>query len=179
LIEHLRQKRDDLVREWTETALQAFPSESQQFLRTVQDRFANPVGSTIATQIGPLFDGLLDELPEDEIASHLDPVVQLSCLQEVAPSRAVSFVFQLKGIVRRVLAEKLQGRAAQEQLRAFEESVDRLAMQAFDSYTRHRQRIAELRIREARNQVATLLRMSGCGAQERPAPMPNRGGCGQ
>ena len=97
---YLRQKRAEIVRKWGEEALAVFPPAAAEFLKSVKDPFANPAGTTITTEVEFLFGALLDELSADEIAPRLDRIIQLSSVQDVAPSRAVSFVFELKKVLR-------------------------------------------------------------------------------
>jgi hypothetical protein len=176
---YLRQKRSDLVRKWSEEALAIFPPDAMNFLRSVKDPFANPAGTTIVTEVEFLFDALLDDLPLEEIAPRLDRIIQLSSVQDVTPSRAVSFVFKLKEVLRGELSTELRDPKVFEWFLEFEARIDRLALGAFESYVSHRERLADIRVREVRNQVATLMRMTTIKPEDPASCTPARGGCGQ
>ena len=176
---HLHQKRRDLIQKWTADAVAVFPADAAKFLKSVKDPFANPAGTTIATEIAFLFDALLAGLSPGEISPRLDRIIQLSSVQDIAPSRAVSFVFKLKEILRKELGELLRDPRILEQYLEFDARIDRLALCAFDSHAGLQQRLADIRVREVRNQVATLLRMTDISLEEPQSCVPTRGGCRQ
>ncbi len=157
----LRRKREHIVRGWTEEALSLFPEDARGFLSDNRDPFANPAGTTIAEQLAVLFEALLEGFCDDEVRPPFERVVQITCVQEVPASQAVGFVFSLKELLREKLTHELAGPRGDEtraHLLELERRVDRLALVAFDCYTAHRGRIADLRVQEVRKQVATLLR---------------------
>jgi len=179
LLDLLRQRRSDLIRIWIDRALEVYPEDSSGFLKGQKDPFANPTGNTIATEIEHLFDALLRSAPREEVSPHLDPIIQMTCIQEVAPSRAVSFAFQLKDVLRTELAAELRDRSVLEELLEFEDRIDRLAMWAFDSHTGFLQRISRIRVREAKARVSTLLKMVGVDWDDLPSHERNPRGCGR
>lgn len=166
LEELLATRREALVSSWIESTFSLFPKETATFLRTSKDPFANPVGATVSTELASLFDVLLQDAPAPEAARHLDPIVQVRSVQDCPPSEAVSFVFLLKEVVRRELAAASDAPAARAELTAFEDRIDRLALLAFDSYTKFRARIHELRVQEVKNRVSGLLRRSRLTADD-------------
>jgi len=176
---HLHQKRREIVQKWAEEAFAIFPADAMNFLKSVKDPFANPAGTTIASEIAFLFDALLNGLSPEEISPRLDRIIQLSSVQDIAPSRAVSFVFKLKEILRKELGERLRDPRILEQYLQLDARIDRLALCAFDSHAGHQQRLADIRVREVRNRVATLLRMTDISLEEPPSCVPTRGGCRQ
>jgi len=176
---YLRQKRAEIVRKWGEAALTIFPQGAAEFLKSVKDPFANPAGTTVVSEVEFLFDALLDELPAEEIAPRLDRIIQLSSIQDVAPSRALSFVFELKRILRTELRGELRDRKAFEQFLDLEARIDRLALMAFESFAGHRERLADIRVREIRNQVASVMRMTTLRPEDPSSCTPTRGGCRQ
>ena len=73
-------------------------------------------------------------------------------MQDFKPSQAVSFVMELKGLVRGALGE---GHSAV--LKDFDSRMDRMTLLAFDIYAKCRQRLFEIRVNEVKNQVGRLL----------------------
>lgn len=175
----LRQKRTVIVRKWGESALAVFPPGAADFLRKVKDPFANPAGTTILSEVEFLFDALLNDLSREEIAPRVARIIQLSCVQDVAPARAVSFVFELKEILRAELREELRDAEGVERFSELGQRIDRLALMAFESYVEHRERLADIRVREVRNQVASVLRMTTLRPEDPSSCTPSRGGCRQ
>jgi hypothetical protein len=137
------------------------------------------LGSTVSTEIEFLFDALLREAPSEELEPHLDRIVRITCIQDIEPSRAVAFVFELKRVVRDVLSSELGERRALERLLRFETRIDELAMRVFDSYSRHRQKISDIRIREMQIRVSTLVKMAELDWDDLPSCENTQGGCGR
>lgn len=177
--ELLRLKRDEIVQGWVDRTLSIFPAGSVKFLKGNSDPFANPMGTTLSNEIESLFDAVLSEAPGDELGPHLDRIVRITCIQDIEPSRAIAFVFELKGVVRKVLASELRDRRALERLLQWEARIDELAMRVFDSYTRHRRRISDLRIGEMKRKVSTLVKMAGLDWDDLPSSENTQGGCGR
>ena len=88
----------------------------------------------------------------------------------LAPSRAVGFVYGLRGAVRAELGEALASRAHAEELAALERRVEALALRAFDLYVAMRDQMARLRQAELRRSVSSLLRRWYGGAIPEPPP---------
>ena len=175
----LRQKRKAIIQGWIQAVLRTFPPDSARFLETTGNPFGNPIGATISTEIEALFDAITRDAPSEELAPHLDRIVQVTCVQDVEPSRSVAFVFELEKVVRKALVSELGDRRGLEKLLDFGARIDELAMQAFDSYARYRQRISDIRVREAQGRVSTLLKMAGMNWDDVPSGEQSPGGCGR
>jgi len=78
-------------------------------------------------------------------------------VQEFAPSEALGFIFQLKDVVRKVLAKAPQHPAAANELDVFDSAVDDLALFAFDLYMQCREKIYDIKAKEARSLTFRLL----------------------
>ena len=74
-------------------------------------------------------------------------------MQDRRPSEALAFVFLLKRAVRDVVGDAVDAR----ELERFDARVDDLALAAFDVYAGCRDQLQEIRVREARRRVSTLL----------------------
>ena len=177
--ELLRAKRDEIVRGWIDAAFGVFPAESAGFLQKVKDPFANPMGNTIKEEIGFLFDALVQSAPGEEIDPHLERIVQITCVQDIEPSRSVAFIFELREVLRRALASERKDRDVQERLLQFEARIDQLALRAFDSHARLRQRISDIRVNEIKGRVSTLVKMAGLNWDDLPSSTPSQEGCGR
>ena len=175
--ELLQQVRGEAIKGWLDAALKVFPAESAKFFGKAGDPFANPIGNTLAEEIAFLFDAVVRDAPREELAPHLERVVQITCVQDVAPSRSIAFVFALRAVLRQALAFALHDRDVAEQLQSFEARIDRLALLAFDCYADLRQRIADIRVREVQGQVTTLVKMAGVGWDDLPWQRGSQGGC--
>ena len=156
----LGRKRDEIVRSWFRAALDIYPENMVPFYEKEKDPFANPVGTAISGGIEGLFDALVSEAPPGAYLPYLDRILQVRCVQDIPASRAIWFIFALKGVIRNALADELAHPAAVGGLLVIESGIDRMAACAFDVYAGYRTKIAEIRVNEIRSRVSTLARMS-------------------
>ena len=126
---------------WIERTLESYPAETHALLSGEQDPFRNPAGHAIKDSLTTLARELLGEMDEKAIAPALDALVRLRAVQDVRPSDALRFVFDLHDIVAEATGEVPQ---------ALERRIDELALMAFDQYMACRDQIAELRQKELR-----------------------------
>ena len=160
LLERLKSKRGAIVSRWIEAALPSRDAKSVTLLLRERDPFNNPIGTTIRSEIGYLFDALLSATPTSEIVPHLNRVIQIRSIQDGPVSKVTAFVFELKHILGRELEDGLRDPRVLRQCLDFHDRIDRLALLAFDSHARFQRSIADIRLREAKARVATLLRMA-------------------
>jgi hypothetical protein len=155
-----REKRTEIVDGWIRAALGVYPADSAAFYEKGKDPFANPVGASVRDALGPLFDALVSDAPLQAYAPHLDRIIRVRCVQEVSPSQAVGFVFLLKGVLREALVPPGADAKLLTSLMALDARIDRMAACAFDVYAMYVRKIADIKVREMRDSVATLRRMS-------------------
>lgn len=157
----LSQKRSAILKKWYDIILKTYPEQSQSFLKKQKDRFANPVGQTIFEGIESIYDELLQGAESDKISLFLDNIIRVRAVQDFSPSRAVGFIFGLKGIIREELEGEILKEGIAEEWVAFESKIDGLALLCFDIYTACRQKLSDIRVNEVRNQSSRLLKMAG------------------
>jgi len=158
----LKQKASHIRKRWVELIIQTYPADSQRFFREQKDRFANPVGTTLSRELESLYHELLYGMDPEKVDSSLDEIVRIRAVQDFSPARAMSFVFLLKKVLREELAQEIkQSPAACEELLTLESRLDDMALRGFDLYVRCREKIYEIRAKEAKNQVSRLLQRAG------------------
>ncbi|TIH14933.1 hypothetical protein D0S45_12385 [Marinifilum sp. JC120] len=158
LVQKLSERREDLTEKWYEMILSSYPKETQDVWRSNKDRFTNPVGVTIKKVAGELFDLILEWKSADDLANSLDELVKIRTVQDFAPSKALSFVFLFKKLLRDEFMEELKSEGKLDELLAFETRIDNLGLIAFDIYTKNRDLIAQMRIEEVKRSHHMLLR---------------------
>ncbi len=161
----MRRERDRMLALWIDvllaTALPADQSgEAAKLLKASADPCANPMGSSIRTALGFLFDALLDGVDAEQVGPHLDRILDIQCAQQTRPGPALAFVFEFKRLFADQLGAGLRDPDMAEGYRQFAERVDQLALLAFDSYAKTQQKIADIRVREAQRSSAQLLAMT-------------------
>ena len=137
---------ETLLDRWLARALECYSEETVRFLGAEKDSFRNPVGHTLRENLAILLDQLLGGLEADAARASLANVLRIRAVQDLTPSQAVEFVFQLRPLLR-----ELSPQANSEVLNA---RIDQLALWAFEEYTRCRERIADLRLSESRRGMA-------------------------
>ena len=149
----LADKKADIVKEWRNVIIASYPKDSQGFLKKEKSQFANPVGLVISNELEPLYEELIKESgDEKKIAFCLENIIRIRAVQDFKPSQAVSFVMQLKGLVKDALGD---GFAAE--MRDFDARMDQMVLLAFDIYAQCRQKLFEIRVNEVKHQVGKLL----------------------
>ncbi len=144
----LTQNRETIIKRWTRQVFETYPSDTSSFLGSQRDRFANPVGYTISTEIPNLFDQLTSEMDREKILVSIDNILKIRALQDFSPGQAVEFCFALKGVVRILLMKSSPDKNMLADLLEFESRIDSLALFAFETYTSCRERIHQIRTDE-------------------------------
>jgi hypothetical protein len=153
----LQQNRKAILGKWFDLIIETYPRDASNFLAKQKDRFRNPVGHAIAQDIGPIFDEITTTMDTERLRTALDGIVRIRTVQDFAPSEAVAFVFQLKGLIREELAARNGRLEEPDELAALEERIDRVALLAFDKYTECREKLHDIRIREIKSQSTRLM----------------------
>lgn len=152
----LSDNKSAILGRWFEAVLETYPADTSRFLRTQKNRFANPVGQTIAEGLEQIFDRLMSG-DTDTVVPFLDNIIRIRAVQDFTPSKAVSFIFSLKQVVREELARTKTGAVPEADLAEFESAVDRLALLAFDIFMQCREKLYEIKANEVRNMTYRLL----------------------
>ena len=157
LKELLQEHRSAIAAKWFEAVVETYHEETRGPLRKQNAPFTNPVGFNTAQGLEGLFDGLLKGMLPEETSRFLDAIVRIRAVQEFAPSEALRFIVRLKDVVRTELAEALRDPAVAGELIAFESAVDDLALFAFDLYMQCREKLYDIKAKEARSMTFRLL----------------------
>jgi hypothetical protein len=153
----LSDKRSSIIKKWRDLVINTYPIDTQRFFKREKDRFSNPVGQTIAEDLEILYDQLTGENDIDKISRSLDNIVRIRAVQDFKPSAAVGFVLDLKKLIRKEIGVDTGTDQSKDTIEALEERIENAALLAFDIYNQCRQKLYELRVREATNQVSRLL----------------------
>jgi hypothetical protein len=149
--------RSEALDRWRSLVFDSYPEEAVRFFRSEKDGFKNPVGQSIHRATEAIFDGALLERDVDGVPEALEAIVRIRAVQDFSPAEAVGFVFRLKRAVREVLEGAFPGGLSEGVRSELEDRVDALALSAFEIYTRCREQVFEIRVREAQRRTAGLL----------------------
>jgi hypothetical protein len=167
LTELLAERRTSILKRWLGLILESYPAA--QFLLSEKDRFANPVGQTIAREIEVVYDGVRSDAAIESYLPALEAIVRIRAVQDFSASRAVSFIFLLKQAIREAIATELAGGAMTEAILSLESRIDAVAGRCFDLHMDAREKIFEIRTTEMRRQTYFLLeRAAGGDDKQKP-----------
>ena len=154
----LKQNRSEIIQIWFDLIIETYPADSSNFFKQTKNRFGNPVGHIISKEIEPLYDFLLSETNNDEnLFRSLNNIIKIRSVQDFTASQAVNFVFLLKQAIRKYLNTRPDRKQMVDELLDFELKIDNLALCAFDTYMKCKEKISEIRVNESRRKTAILL----------------------
>ncbi len=156
----LSDKRSNIIKKWRAVIIETYPGDTQRFLRKEKDQFANPVGFVIGKEIESLYDELITGGEIEKISACLDSIIRVRAVQDFRPSDAVGFVLKLKKVIREELGGKAPMNGLSGEIRVLEDRIDYIALLAFDIYSRCRQEIYEIRVKEVKNHLGKLLKQA-------------------
>ena len=149
MADSLLQHRAEILTEWYDGILAEYPKETARFLKRQQDPHANPVGAGLREELAPLFDELVTEWNRERVAASLDRILRVRAVQDFSPSGAVSFLFALKRLLRRHCTSDAV--SAENDLETLQFRFDEMVLMAFDAYSRCREQVFDIRVKEIRN----------------------------
>ena len=155
----LSQKKADVLGKWRQLVLDTYPPDSSAFFKKEKDRFANPIGFTIATETESLYDELLQGTSCDRLSDSVESIMRIRAVQDFPPSKAISFVLLLKKAIRDELWSVIKDRQLFEELLDFESRLDELALLTTDIYMKCREKIYEIRVNESKAEKAVAVRL--------------------
>ena len=163
-------KKASILERWLDLIFEGYPSETLRFLKTKKDRFDNPVAFEFRQGIEGIYEALINGTDDDLVLSHIDRIISIRTIQDLPPSKAVAFIFLLKTLIRSELKGKLSQKGLSEELVELESRIDGLALICFDVYMARREKLYEIRVREAKTRVSGLMRKAGLISELRKAP---------
>lgn len=149
ILQLLAEKESSILNSWVDFVFSDFKAEAVRFLKG-KDRFANPLGQGYSEGLREIYLALRNE-ELDEVGAVVEHLMKLRAVQvELAPSRALAFLFELKKIIRHECRKEWSADLEQEwpELTA---RIDRVALQGFDYYMASRERLYQVRIRELKS----------------------------
>lgn len=152
-----------------------YPHDSVTLLKNQQDPFGNPVGSTFRRELEIVLDGLSESVDPGNLTSSLDAIVRIRAVQEFRPSDALAFMAHLKKAIREELQEIRMGPELVNDLARLDLRIDELTLAAFDLYVACREKIAEIRVSEARAERDRLVRVVQAMGQRRGEGQKDKG----
>lgn len=161
----LADKRKAILNRWLTAIANTYPSDAANFLLRDRNRFSNPVGQTFACEIETLFNALIDQASLDAVTTSLENINKIRAVQDFSASQAVVYIFFLKTAIREEFDGYLDDLGFAGDLRSLESSIDGLAMMAFDSYMKCREKLFEVRCSDIRRRAMISAGPKGKGSR--------------
>lgn len=157
----LKQNREEIFNQWFEVTIQSYPEDTARIFAKSGNKFDNPVGSstkhsleqTLELILGAISDKGDKPIDEKSVEDALDAVIRIRAVQSFSASQAVKFIFELKTIVKTVLAQPVDDR--------FDRIIDQVALAAFNRFMKCRENIFLLRATEAKRRVHRAFERAG------------------
>jgi hypothetical protein len=146
----LKQNRESILQGWFDLTINTYGPEMVRFLKKEKNQFSNPVRNTIITSLERIYDGILNGNGVDEYHG-LEEIIKVRAVQDFSPSDALSFLFDLKKIIRTAFSKSKQKPETMEELYDFDERFDTLLKRAFDLYNNCRLKIQEIKMAEIKS----------------------------
>lgn len=153
----LEERKSAILERWFASILETYPTDTRQFLQKQKNRFANPVAHEISQGIEEIFNNILKGANPEDVSPFLDKIIRIRAVQDFTPSQALGFIFDLKRLVREELAENMGESSISESLWELERKIDALGLMSLDIYTKCREKLYELRVKEVKNRVGRLI----------------------
>ncbi len=144
----LTRKKGNIVKKWFDRVLETYPVEVQRVFRQQNDRFSNPVGSTIFQSLEGLCDELSGHPDFEKVRSFLDGIIRIRAIQDFSPSQAVVFLPLLKGVLKEEIGEEVRQNRLYAEWLELESRIDEFLLLAFDIYMECREKVFQLKTAE-------------------------------
>ena len=164
----LELKRETILGAWRDLIVKTYPPETSGFLGKQGDPFCNPLGHAISESIGRIYDEIRTAMDADELLRALDGIIRIRSVQDFTASEAVSFIFDLKPVIRQVVDAELSGSDTLGELTSLDSRIDRVALLAFEKYMACREKLHEIRNNEIKSRMAKLLQAADGGSAVSP-----------
>lgn len=161
LLKQLTRKKSSIVNKWFDGIIATYPFDTAQFLANQKDPFANPVGQTNRKNLEAIYDQIISAADPNAVHDFLDPIIRIRAIQDFTPAKAISWIFDLKDIIRDALALHAGDGQHLEELIRLERRIDQFGLLAFDIYMQCREKIYDLKANEMRARTYSAFSRAG------------------
>lgn len=144
----LNKKEPQILSRWQAAALSPYENALHLSGQKPKGRFADPISYLMMNNTREIWKWLIKAENDPDIVKPLEEICRMKAVQEPRPSKALSFIFDLKQIIR----EELEHEHGdwESGLRDIDRRIDETALLAFDIYSECRARIYEIKVNETK-----------------------------
>ncbi len=162
----LSKRKEEITDKWFEMVINTYPHDTAVFFSTQKDEFLNPVGSILRKELRNIFSELLKEHASEKIKEYLDGIIRVRAVQDFSPSGAIVIFQKLKNLLWDLYSQEIEKNLWFMEIRDFEEKIDQLMLLAFDIYMKCREKLWELKVKEAYANISNILRLAGVKVED-------------
>lgn len=152
----LAENKLKIVSQWIDKVMLTYSADGARFFKSQKDRFANPLGYGVEKGLSKLFEEINVGGDISELPSELFQFIKLRAVQDMKPSVALSFVYELKDVVQEVCGASVLNSMPEEWAR-FGRVVDQVALLVFDTYMSDRELLNQVKIQEIKRGNSVML----------------------
>ena len=151
----IEQNKEWILKKWLNRRLALFSKQKHSLISTQMDQFQNPIRYEIFEGLKVILDNF--ETKGEKFTESLDQISRVLAIQDFPPSRAMSLFYELKEIIQE-RAKKTGVSFGHKEWVEFNSRVEKMTLEAFDSYIDHREKIYQLKVDESKNKAFMLLK---------------------
>ena len=144
----LEKNRPAILKKWLDEIFDTYPADTSRFLKSRQDRFANPVGHTITANAGYILEGLIKGVDAGPLSACLEQIIRIRAVQDFTPRQAASFMVSLKPVITNQIKTELHKYNLGNEWAEFENRIDSLSRCAYELHAEMKKRIDLIRTKE-------------------------------
>ena len=148
IYDNLRQRRDIILKQWRDIALNQYSFGGFKIAKDNKDRFGNPVVYSISHGLEIILDEIIAGAHTAKLDEALEDVVKIKSLQAEKPSTAVDFLVRLKKIIKDELGDSAQDGGYSGEIEKLNSDIDDLILSAFDIFMKCREKIYDIKSKE-------------------------------
>jgi len=156
----LTHKKASILEKWLNVLIETCPPDTSKYLKARGHKSENVIQSAISKGMEDIFDELLRDHEKGKRPEFLDNMVRVLAVQNFPPSKALSFFFSLKKIIRDEVGSVIAEQRLSQDILSLESAIDSLALAAFDVFMECREKIHEIKVNEAKRANFRLLQMA-------------------
>ncbi len=155
----LLKKKSVILKKWLDEIFDTYPADTSKFLKGEKDMFANPVGHTIAANAEYILEGLIKGEDVAALSAYMEWIIRIRAVQDFTPSQTVSFMNSLKMVIISQLKTELSKHNVCDEWEELEVRIDSLTLLAFEIYTKMKDKMHEIRMKELEKSERFLIRL--------------------
>ena len=155
LNELLVQSRDEIQKAWIRHIFESYQPQTQQFLHSRKDAFANPVGAAVQETTGAILDHLVQGGDEQALGDSVQHFIRIRAVQDFTVEQAVGWVYALKRVVRERVGR--DARAHLDDLLQLESAIDQVALVCFSRFVEAREKLFQMQAKSVQRETHMLV----------------------